>query len=66
LPIAFFLWLFAMVVVYLVLVEVAKTRFYRAPHARSPRSVLTGAERVERGMRRRAARYVHHPSPGTG
>ena len=66
LPIAFFLWLFAMVVVYLVLVEVAKTRFYRAPHARSPRSVLTRAERVERGMRRRAARYVHHPSPGTG
>ena len=65
LPIAFFFWLFAMVVVYLVLVEVAKTRFYRAPHARSPRSVLTRAERVERGMRRRAARYVHHPSPGT-
>jgi hypothetical protein len=55
-----------MVVVYLVLVEVAKTRFYRAPHARRPRPVLTRAERIERGVRRRAARYVRHPSPGTG
>ena len=35
LPTAFFLLLFGMVVVYLLLVELAKTRFYRAPHARS-------------------------------
>jgi hypothetical protein len=33
-PTTFFLLLFAMVVIYLVLVEVAKTRFYRAPHAK--------------------------------
>ena len=37
LPTTFFLLLFGMVVVYLVLVELAKTRFYRAPHAHTPR-----------------------------
>jgi Mg2+-importing ATPase len=63
LPTVFFLWLFAMVVVYLVLVELAKTRFYRAPHARSPRPALARVERLERGVRRRATRYVVHPGP---
>jgi len=64
LPAVFFGWLFGMVVVYLVLVEVAKTRFYRVPHARSPRPVVARVERVERGVLRRASRYVQHPSPG--
>jgi Mg2+-importing ATPase len=37
LPTAFFLLLSGMVVAYLLLVELAKTRFYHAPRARSPR-----------------------------
>ena len=63
LPATFFLWLFAMVVVYLVLVELAKTRFYHLPHARSPRPAFTQVERLERGIRRRASGYVRHPGP---
>ena len=62
LPAAFFLLLFGMVVVYLLLVELAKTRFYRAPHARTPRPVSTHAERLERRIRRRAGRFIHHPA----
>jgi P-type Mg2+ transporter len=58
LPATFFLLLFAMVVVYLLLVELAKTRFYRAPHARTPRPVSTHPERLERRIRRRASRYI--------
>jgi len=59
LPPTFFLLLFAMVVVYLLLVELAKTRFYRAPHARTPRPPSTHTERLERRIRRRASRFVH-------
>ena len=62
LPASFFLILFGMVVVYLFLVEMAKTRFYRAPHARTPRPTSTHAERLERRIRRRASRFMHHPS----
>jgi Mg2+-importing ATPase len=58
LPTTFFLLLFGMVVVYLLLVELAKTRFYRAPHARTPRPVSTHAERLERRIRRRASRFI--------
>jgi Mg2+-importing ATPase len=58
LPTTFFLLLFGMVVIYLLLVELAKTRFYRAPHARTPRTVSTHAERLERRIRRRAARFI--------
>jgi Mg2+-importing ATPase len=58
LPTTFFLLLFGMVVVYLVLVELAKTRFYRAPHARTPRVASTHAERLERRIRRRASRFI--------
>ena len=58
LPTTFFLLLFAMVVVYLLLVELAKTRFYRAPHARTPRPPSTRAERLERRIRRRASRFI--------
>jgi len=65
LPTTFFLLLFAMVVIYLVLVELAKTRFYRLPHVRTPRPALTDAERLERHIRRRASRFIHHPPPGS-
>ncbi|MGO9027890.1 MAG: magnesium-translocating P-type ATPase [Acidimicrobiales bacterium] len=58
LPTTFFLILFGMVVVYLLLVELAKTRFYRAPHARTPRIVSTHTERLERRIRRRASRFI--------
>jgi Mg2+-importing ATPase len=58
LPTSFFLLLFGMVVVYLLLVELAKTRFYRAPHSRTPRISATHAERLERRIRRRASRFI--------
>ncbi len=58
LPTTFFLLLFGMVVVYLGLVELAKTRFYRAPHARTPRIASTHSERLERRIRRRASRFI--------
>jgi Mg2+-importing ATPase len=66
LPTAFFLLLFAMVVVYLLLVELAKTRFYRAPRgipdARSSRpAAITRTQRLERIIRRRASRFIRHP-----
>jgi Mg2+-importing ATPase len=64
LPAAFFLLLAGMVVVYLLLVELAKTRFYRTPRARRPRPV-SHAERQERRIRRRASRFIRHPAPGT-
>ena len=62
LPTRFFLLLFGMVVFYLLLVEVAKARFYRAPHARSPRPPSTHAEKLERRIRRRASRFIRFPS----
>jgi P-type Mg2+ transporter len=61
LPTAFFLLLFGMVVVYLLLVELAKTRFYRLPHTRSSPPASTHAERMERRIRRRASRFIRHP-----
>jgi Mg2+-importing ATPase len=66
LPTAFFLLLFGMVVVYLLLVELAKTRFYRIPHARSPRPPTSHAERLERRIRHRASRFIRHPGVGRG
>jgi len=62
LPFLFFLVLVGMIATYLLLVEFAKTRFYRAP--RAPRPPLTETERFERHIRRRAARFVHHVVPG--
>ena len=62
LPTKFFLLLFGMVAVYLLLVELAKTRFYRAPHVRTSRPPTTHAERLERRVRRRASRFVHLPT----
>ena len=66
LPATFFLLLSGMVVLYLVLVELAKTRFYRAPHARSPRLASTQAQLLERRIRRRASRYIRHPGLESG
>lgn len=63
LPAAFFLLLFGMVAVYLLLVELVKTRFYHAPRARTPRPPTTRAERAGRLIRRRASRYIRHPGP---
>jgi len=57
LPTTFFLLLFAMVVVYLVLVELAKTRFYRAPRAHWRGIPTSPASRRERQLRRRLARF---------
>ncbi len=61
LPGVFFLLLFAMVVVYLFLVEVAKARFYRLPHARPSPPPLTHAQRMTRQIRHRASRFTHFP-----
>ena len=59
LPTKFFLLLFAMVAAYLLLVEVAKTRFYRAPHAGTTGTTTSPEARLERHRRRRASRFVH-------
>jgi Mg2+-importing ATPase len=58
LPTTFFLLLFGMVVFYLLLVELAKARFYRTPHARSHRPPSTPTEKLERLVRRRASRFI--------
>src|SRR5271166_1184053 len=60
LPVTFFLLLLGLIAIYLLLVELAKTRFYRAPHARTPRPASTHAERLERRIRRRASRFIRH------
>lgn len=60
LPTTFFLLLFGMVVVYLALVELAKTRFYRLPRAASAQPPSSHEDRLERRIRRRASRFVHH------
>jgi Mg2+-importing ATPase len=62
LPLTFFLILLGMIASYLFLVEVAKARFYAAenrPHPVPP----SDAERRERHIRRRAARFTHHLRP---
>jgi Mg2+-importing ATPase len=61
LPVKFFLLLAGLVVVYLLLVELAKTRFYRTPHARTARPPSSHAQRLERRVRRRASRFIRHP-----
>ena len=65
LPMAFFLLLFGMVVVYLLLVEVAKTRFYRTPHARTSGLASSHADRQQRRVLRRASRFIHQSSHGS-
>jgi P-type Mg2+ transporter len=61
LPIAYFFILFAMIAVYLVLIECAKAWFYRADH-QPKRHELTPVERHDHRVRRRAARFVRHTS----
>ncbi len=62
LPLRFFLILLGMIGVYLVLVEYAKGRFYAAqPHVE--RAAATDAQRTERHIHRRIARFVHHSGP---
>src|SRR5581483_10572653 len=59
LPATFFLALAAMVVSYLVVVELVKQRFFkRVPTARVP--TPHAPSRRERRQRRRAARWIHH------
>jgi P-type Mg2+ transporter len=62
LPVGFFLILLGMIATYLLLVEVAKRRFYAVqPHPRRPRP--TRQQRHQRRLQRRAARFIHHPTP---
>ena len=66
LPAKFFFWLFAMVVVYLALVECAKTFFYRAAREHRRPTAISAAERQARALRRRASRFVVHEMPRFG
>jgi Mg2+-importing ATPase len=61
LPVSFFLLLAGLTLTYLLLVEVAKSRFYRTRRAVSPPRQPTRAERLERRLRRRAGRFIRHP-----
>jgi P-type Mg2+ transporter len=59
LPVGFFLILLGMIVTYLLLVEVAKRRFYAVqPHPHRPRP--SRQQRHQRRLQRRAARFIHH------
>ena len=57
LPVEFFLILVAMIAAYLVLAEAVKARFYRM-QSRPSRAKPTRAERHQRHVRRRAARFT--------
>ncbi len=62
LPVSFFLILLGMIATYLLLVEVAKRRFYAIQaHPRRPRA--TQQEHHQRHIQRRAARFIHHAAP---
>jgi P-type Mg2+ transporter len=60
LPAAYFFILLGMIGVYLVLIEAAKSRFYRTGHHPTPHQ-RTHIERHEHRVRRRAARFAHSP-----
>jgi Mg2+-importing ATPase len=60
LPLTFFLILVAMVLTYLALVELAKSRFYARERGRPVRAPTTHQERLSRRIRRRAGRFVRH------
>ena len=62
LPLTFFLILLGMIATYLLLVELAKARFY-AIENRPRRASPTDDERRQRHLRRRAARFTHHLRP---
>jgi Mg2+-importing ATPase len=59
LPLAFFLILVGMIMAYLVLVELAKTRFYAVRPAPSEKPT-TRRQRFERQVVRRAAPFTRH------
>jgi Mg2+-importing ATPase len=62
LPVSFFLILLGMIATYLLLVEIAKRRFYAVQaHPRRPRP--THQERHQRRIQRRAAPFTHHATP---
>ena len=61
LPLAFFLILVAMVLAYLALVEVVKSRFYAHEQQRErPRRMTTHEQRLAHRIRRRAGLFVRH------
>jgi Mg2+-importing ATPase len=62
LPVSFFLILLGMIATYLLLVEIAKRRFY-AVQAHPRRSRPTQQQRRQRRIQRRAARFTHHATP---
>ena len=62
LPVGYFLILLGMIATYVLLVEIAKRRFYALQaHPRRPRP--THLERHQRRIQRRAARFIHHATP---
>lgn len=63
LPAIFYLWLTGMVVVYLLLVEIAKVRFYRSMRLRVTAHPLSATQRLERRVRRRASKFIHIEPP---
>jgi len=66
LPVSFFLLLTGLILAYLLLVEVAKARFYQVvSRAAVPPPAPTRAERLERRLRRRVGRFIRHPAPAT-
>ena len=64
LPLAFFLILLGMIPTYLVLIELAKIRFY-ATQTHPTRHPPTHQQRHEHHLRRRAHRFTHHHGPRT-
>src|ERR1017187_5851818 len=63
LPTKFFLLLFGMVVVYLVLVEVAKHWFFQSQSPRLAVTATTDSQRLNRRIMKRASRFVRHEGP---
>ncbi len=61
LPVAFFLILLGMICIYLVLIEGAKAKFYKA-ETRSDRTRPTHQQRHEHRIIRRASHFVRHPT----
>jgi Mg2+-importing ATPase len=60
LPFTFFLILFGMILTYLALVEIAKSRFYAHEISRPVRAPGTPKQRRSRRIWRRAGRFVRH------
>ena len=63
LPAKFFALLFAMVVVYLMLVESAKSWFFKRRSPRLAVTVRTHAQQLEHRIAKRASRFIGHERP---